>query len=289
MFFVFVLVISLGYPQKEGMQLLFPHQFNAINPARIGLTEEIYLGADFSTRWLGINQAPAKQSIYFEIPIHFKKITYGGLITNFNNFNENQIAVIGQFSFWVKLRKNTFLRLGIKAGLKNFNINFEGLQSVDSVSLDPLLKQYSFFYPNLGIGGYLKFKTYFVSIAFPRLLQHVLKIEYEEEFHLTDRFIFLIRSGWQQQLGYSQWNLKFSGMVFNKNSKTDFQLQSSIHNKFGAFFLSYQSQKIVGIGVILHEKKMISVSYGYEFGIRSKKNLNVKNNSLSLFFRLGNN
>ena len=289
MFLVFVLVISLGYSQKERMQLLFPHQFNAINPARIGLLKEIHLGADFNTQWLGIDQAPKKQSIYFEIPIHFKKITYGGLLTNFNNFNENQIAVIGQFSFWVKLSKDTFLRLGIKAGLKNFNINFEGLQSVDSVSLDPLLKQYSFFYPNLGIGGYLKFKTYFVSIAFPRLLQHVLKIEYEEEFHLTDRFIFLIRSGWEQQLGYSQWIFKFSGMVYNKNSKTDLQLQSSIHNKFGAFFLSYQTQKIIGIGVILHEKKMISVSYGYEFSISSKDNLNIKNNSLSLFFRLGNN
>ena len=289
MFFVFVFVISYGYSQKERMQLLFPHQFNAINPARIGLLERINLGADFNTQWLGIDQAPKKQSIYFEIPIPFKKITFGGLLTNFNSFNENQIAVIGQFSFLLNLKEGNYLRFGIKAGLKNYNINYEGLQSIDSVTLDPLLKEHSFFYPNLGIGGYLKIKTYFVSLAFPKLLQHLLKMKYEQEFYLTNRFIFLIRTGWEQKLRFSQWILKFSGMVYNKNSKTDFQLQSSIHNKFGAFFLSYQTPKIVGIGIVLHEKKMISVSYGYEFSIRSKENLNIKNNSLSLFFRLGNN
>lgn len=285
--FLIVLYSIILNGQRDGMQMLFPQQFNLLNPARIGLLNHTLLGADFNTQWLGISGAPRQQFLFFEIPNTSKKSSYGALLSNYNSFTESRVQLLGQFSYWIRLNKNSLLRMGIKAGIENTSFNFEELKSVDKVAQDPLLKNQSFLNPNLGIGAYLIVKNYFISIALPRLLQY-LRSKNKQEFAFSKRLFFLLRSGRKVQLS-QRWLLKLSAMVYNFDySPLTFQFQSSIHHQWGGLYLSFKAQKAMTVGVLFHEKKFFSMGYSYQFNLDPKNHLHGKNHSLTLLFRLEN-
>lgn len=246
------------------------------------------LGGDFNSRWLGIANAPQQQSFFFEVPNKTKKTTLGGVVINENSFISNRLLFLAQYSFRIQLGSKIELRLGLHAGSENYHIKFEDLQSVDTITLDPILKEQSFFQPHVGVGAFFKIKNYFISLAIPQLIQNE-SLKASNAVALSSRFNYLFRIGWERKLS-SSWLIQFSTMVNNLNwSTTTFQYQGCIDHKFGAFFFSYQTPKIMGVGIRVRDNQFISIGYHYQFSINPRESLSIKNHSLSLLFRLGKN
>lgn len=288
--FLFGLAMNISSisAQNSAAPLLFPYQFNRINPAQIGFEERPQLGASFNTQWLGIPQAPKSQLLFFENPRGNNRLAYGAFINSNNHFVKEQIHALLQFSIENQFFENGFLYFGLQAGANYHQIHFEGLQSVDSIEADLLLQRQNFWKPQLGLGIFLKMENFFFAASLPQLL-HRDTIASPVDVVAAKQLTYYVRLGYEIAW-HSRWHTSLSLSLQRFDEKMGhLALQGEIGTAFARLFFNVDLNKNIAAGLLLHEKKWISVGYAYAVFAKTKKVLPIKNHTVSLLFRLGSN
>lgn len=164
----FLLVTNLVTSQQDPNNTFYRYTMNLINPAYAG-TKKIDLGLDIRSQWDNVKGAPETQSLFFGAELR-NKIGLGLSIINDKTFIENQTFIAIDFSYRLKLNHSTNLYLGVKAGANSYNVNTDGLITLN-IEKDPsLIGLNGGFSPNVGIGAYLKNINYFISLSTPKIL-----------------------------------------------------------------------------------------------------------------------
>lgn len=168
LFIALLLVGSSAFAQQESIFSFYRYQMNIVNPAYAGVDDKTILSSGIRNQWAGIEDAPETQAVSFGTPLG-KNTGLGVSMVRDKTFIEKQTFLGIDFSYKLKVTESTNLYLGIKAGGNFYNVNTEGLQTYNVMS-DPSLNSINSFNPNVGIGGLIKYKGFFMSLSVPRIL-----------------------------------------------------------------------------------------------------------------------
>ncbi len=164
---ILVLTSGLGFAQQESLITQYWDHLNFFNPAATGVDGT---KATFSMReqWSQIEESPQTQMVSFGTRSG-NRVGLGFSIMGDRTFIESQTMVGVDFSYHLPFTDELNVYLGLKAGGNFYNINTSGLQTYDLMS-DPAINSINNFLPNVGMGAYVTFKDWYLSLSAPKLL-----------------------------------------------------------------------------------------------------------------------
>jgi type IX secretion system PorP/SprF family membrane protein len=162
-----------SFAQQDPQFTQYMYNMSVINPAYATAEEGILnLGGLYRTQWVGLEGAPKTGTFFAHTPIN-EKIEMGVSFTNDNIgdiVNENNI--FADFAYVLPVGIETKISFGVKAGVRMFDTNFNGLQlqsgpaSGDNAFDDNINRAF----PNLGIGAFFFTENYYVGLSAPNML-----------------------------------------------------------------------------------------------------------------------
>ena len=148
--------------------LFFEQNTGAYNPA-FTVSEGQFVGLGYRAAWSGIEDAPRATSLVYNTK-EKNKASWGISFLSDKVYVENQGMVSVDYGYRLQLSDNTNLHLGIKAGANFNNIDLEKLNRITQENNEALGNIQNYLNPLLGIGAYLKSKTYFFGLSVPNFL-----------------------------------------------------------------------------------------------------------------------
>ncbi|GAL69094.1 hypothetical protein JCM19301_166 [Jejuia pallidilutea] len=146
---------------------------SVINPAYATAEEGILnLGGLYRTQWVGLEGAPSTGTFFAHTPIN-DKIEMGISFTNDNIgdiVNENNI--FADFAYVLPVGIETKISFGLKAGVRMFDTNFNGLQLQSGGTNTDIAfnENINRAFPNLGIGAFFFTDNYYLGVSAPNML-----------------------------------------------------------------------------------------------------------------------
>ena len=148
--------------------LFFEQNTGAYNPA-FTVSEGQFVGLGYRAAWSGIEDAPRATSLVYNTK-EKNKASWGISFLSDKVYVENQGMVSVDYGYRLQLSDNTNLHLGIKAGANFNNIDLEKLNRITQENNEALGNIQNYLNPLLGVGAYLKSKTYFFGLSVPNFL-----------------------------------------------------------------------------------------------------------------------
>ncbi|MGC6432447.1 MAG: type IX secretion system membrane protein PorP/SprF [Jejuia sp.] len=169
-----LMFISLqSFAQQDPQFTQYMYNMSVINPAYATAEEGILnLGGLYRTQWVGLEGAPSTGTFFAHTPIN-DKIEMGISFTNDNIgdiVNENDI--FADFAYVLPVGIETKISFGLKAGIRMFDTNFNGLQlQSGGISSDIAFNEnINRVFPNLGIGAFFFTDNYYLGLSAPNML-----------------------------------------------------------------------------------------------------------------------
>ncbi|WP_298341526.1 type IX secretion system membrane protein PorP/SprF [uncultured Algibacter sp.] len=162
-----------SFAQQDPQFTQYMYNMSVINPAYATAEEGILnLGGLYRTQWVGLEGAPKTGTFFAHTPIN-EKIEMGVSFTNDNIgdiVNENNI--FADFAYVLPVGIETKISFGVKAGVRMFDTNFNGLQlqSGPASGDNAFDENINRAFPNLGIGAFFFTDTYYVGLSAPNML-----------------------------------------------------------------------------------------------------------------------
>ncbi|PWH84197.1 hypothetical protein DIS18_06565 [Algibacter marinivivus] len=162
-----------SYAQQDPQFTQYMYNMSVINPAYATAEEGILkLGGLYRTQWVGLEGAPRTGTFFAHTPIN-DKIEMGISFTNDNIgdiVNENNI--FADFAYVLPVGIETKISFGVKAGIRMFDTNFNGLQlqSGPASGDNAFNENINRAFPNMGIGAFFFTDTYYVGLSAPNML-----------------------------------------------------------------------------------------------------------------------
>ncbi len=162
-----------SFAQQDPQFTQYMYNMSVINPAYATAEEGILnLGGLYRTQWVGLEGAPKTGTFFAHTPIN-EKIEMGVSFTNDNIgdiVNENNI--FADFAYVLPVGIETKISFGVKAGVRMFDTNFNGLQLQNgpASSDNAFDENINRAFPNLGIGAFFFTDTYYVGLSAPNML-----------------------------------------------------------------------------------------------------------------------
>lgn len=272
--FIALLLVSSSalFAQQESIFSFYRYQMNIVNPAYAGIDDKTVLSSGIRNQWGGIEDAPETQAVSFATPVG-KNIGLGVSAVRDKTFIERSTFLGVDFSYKLKVTENTNLYLGLKAGGNFYDVNTIGLQTYNVVS-DPALNSINSFNPNIGIGGLIKYKDFYMSLSVPRLL-NTERAKNNDGFATvaTDKPHIYWSSGYDFHLDSSDYLVLkpsfFLRYVNNAPVSLDFNTMLNVDDIF-EFGGSYRTdQAFAGLVNFKINKKLI-IGYVYEMSTRAE-------------------
>lgn len=170
-YIIVALVISLvGWSQQDTQIAFYQKHLQLFNPAATGVDGYTSINNTFRNQWQGIADAPTVQAFTLSFPGYERRLSFGAMILVDKTFNERQTQLFATFSYRLPSGNNNSLFLGIQGGGNNVNLNFNDLNLAHDN--DGALNSFTRFYPNVGLGAYLKLKKGYISLSAPGIFEH---------------------------------------------------------------------------------------------------------------------
>lgn len=256
---------------------------NIINPAFAGITHDYSLTINSRNQWSAIENSPRSQLLTFSSK-RKNNVGLGFSLKSNKAFIESKTLSYIDFSYRLQLSPNSDMYLGLKGGGVFLNTNLNALTSNLSSNIDPALKNYSEFKPNLGIGVLVQLNKTWISLSIPRILED----KNDEIFNNNiDNGNFFLGGGLNIIL---RDNITFKpGLLtrFVKNSKTIADITSTIniYDKF-EFGINYRTNNNIS-GLFYLNLKNFNLGYAYETSISSNnKSLSLNTHEIILSFKI---
>ncbi|WP_083925169.1 PorP/SprF family type IX secretion system membrane protein [Flexithrix dorotheae] len=159
----------LGQVETQFTQYMF-NEF-AINPAFAGSAESLNLTGSYRTQWTGVEGAPTTQTFSGHTPLNNENIGIGLLVLNDQVGIHKTLRVLSAYSYKIKLDRNSYLSLGVQAGLVNKKSEYSSISSSLQNQLDPtfLGGDYNELIPEFGGGLYFNSKKVFAGLSVPNI------------------------------------------------------------------------------------------------------------------------
>lgn len=150
------------------------YMFNtlAVNPAYAGSKNILTTTVLHRSQWIGFEGAPQSQTITLDAPFYEENIGLGGSITNDIAGPVTSTSFNANFSYRIKVTKQSKLAFGINAGMNMIDINLSQLE-VHDANEDIFAQDIDYkLTPNFGAGLYYYTDRFYVGASVPKLLKN---------------------------------------------------------------------------------------------------------------------
>lgn len=178
---------SIVYGQQDAQFSQYMFNKSLYNPAAAG-TEGINLSAIYRAQWLKVEGAPNSYGIVAETPFGRKRVNpttlqeYSdmGLGLNVLNTTFGSLTftkVQGNYSYRINTGDNSAIFMGLQAGMLQYSIDPTKLRTHDNISADQTFANSSLrrIIPDFGFGTMIKYKSFYLGLTVPHLLQSKIK------------------------------------------------------------------------------------------------------------------
>lgn len=269
--YIFLIVCSFSWGVHGQQEASFSHYMynhQAINPGYVGARGVTNFTSVLRSQWTGIEGAPLTQTLSYSGPVSSKNIGFGLSVLN------DKIGPVSHTSFNLDLayhlrlnRKDHRLAVGLKAGMLNYFLNPDMINTLVPNDQAFVLDQDRRLLPNIGFGFYYYSQKFYLGMAVPQILAH--------EAYQLERHYYLISGGLidispslmlkpsvllKQTKSIAGYDFSIMA-IFNKT----FWLGGQIRNNFNAD--TFRSFAGTGTSALLgiHLGKQFSLGYSYGF------------------------
>lgn len=170
-----IVLIAIGArAQQDPMYTMYMWNMMTVNPGYAGSADVMNGTALARRQWVGINGAPATNSLLVHTPLRAKAIGLGLSVVDDRIGPSKTTGVFADFAYRIKVKKNTRLAFGLKAGFNSMRMRMSAVPGTDGN--DPVYQQdvLGGMKPNFGFGLYYWGKKGYLGVSTPKLLQEDL-------------------------------------------------------------------------------------------------------------------
>ncbi len=214
--FMFV-VISNIYSQQDAQYTQYIYNAVAINPGYAGTRGVLSVIGLHRSQWVGVDGAPRTQTLSVHSPIGLRKVALGGNVIQDEIGPVSETYLNADFAYTLQTSETGNLSLGLKAGARIFNVDFNKLTraNINDPAFTNIDSQVS---PTFGLGAYYYDDRFYLGLSAPNILEtDHLEAEDIDDIPTSssvarERINFYISSGYTFDLTH---NIKFkpAGLV----------------------------------------------------------------------------
>jgi type IX secretion system PorP/SprF family membrane protein len=176
LFLITSLNIFIVSAQQDPVYTQYMYNMSVINPAYATADAGIVnMGALYRSQWVGAVGAPKTATFFMHTPLS-ERIEVGVSVVHdeIGDGLVNEDNIYGDFAYLLQLNNNTYLSLGLKAGVTLFSTRFDDLQlNSGDFSTDPTFAQnISETFPNMGAGAFLYSDNFYLGLSAPNFFNN---------------------------------------------------------------------------------------------------------------------
>ncbi|QLE00573.1 type IX secretion system membrane protein PorP/SprF [Galbibacter sp. BG1] len=290
--FLFLFICFSAMGQQDPAYTQYMYNLSVVNPAyATGDAGILNTGALYRSQWVGAEGAPKTGTFFIHTPIS-QRIQVGGTIVH-DEIGDgwiNEDNIYANFAYILQLGYDSYLSLGINAGVTLFSTRFNDIQlNSGDFSTDPAFAEnISETYPNIGAGAFLYGDKYYVGLSAPNFLNNKHLEEQDginslgsEEIHVffTGGYVFDISQ-----------NVKFKPSFMSRFvSGAPLSIDLSANFLFNEMFeggLSYRLDDAVSAMFNVKVTPNLRLGYAYDYTTSNLGNFNSGTHEVFVLFNL---
>ena len=176
-----MLVCFVFEKQAQGQEYPWSLQYitnmSTINPAYVGMWDKAGILVSSRSNWVGINGAALFQHASYFTPVKNQRSGVGVEMQLLNTGLEKRIFLTGDYSYQVRIDMNHHLRMGLRAGIVNFNNHLTEYQLYPDHLPDTEFKEDigMYYMTTFGVGGVFFSKDYYISLSLPNVINNTFQ------------------------------------------------------------------------------------------------------------------
>ena len=289
-FFIFFFFFSLAASAQQlpMYSQYFVNDFS-INPAVAGSKPYFPLQLNVRTQWASLGSiAPKTNTLSFHMPVAFKQLGVGAIVTQDKTGPYSQLMVIASIAYHLQLDEDNKTRLsfGLSGLINQHTLNFDELEFNNP---DPEFEggTYSKVIPDASMGAYLYSKHYFLSLSSHQLFESTFKESITSIFgDNTEVRHYFANMGYTFHI-HSDFHVEPSVLVKATDSgpsQLDVNTRFIFNNSYWAG-LSFRTSKSLVLVAGL-ELGSFLLSYSYDYGISSIASASSGSHEISVGFNI---
>ena len=215
---VLVLLAKMSSAQQDPMFTQYNFNMQTINPAYTGTWESMGFLVLGRYQWAGMDGAPTTYTFSLQTPANKDKVGMGLNVINDKIGREQRLSLFGDYSYRLKMGEKSFLRLGLKFGVTNYNNILSQYAQNDEDGRDPASEGEieARYMPNFGVGAFLYSNNYYLGFSIPKVISNEFKDNYSNFSVESEIRHFFLSAGYVVPV--SEY-LKFKPTVMAKASR----------------------------------------------------------------------
>lgn len=153
-----------SFAQQDPQYSLYMFNPLAVNPGYAGSREVLSAVLVHRSQWIGLDGAPETQAFAINTPLRNKKMGLGLQIVNDRIGPKTTQNITGAYAYRFKLGRGK-LALGLKAGIINYNFNWNKIEYKEEGDILPEESTNGFLIPTVDFGVYYNTRTLYAGIA----------------------------------------------------------------------------------------------------------------------------
>jgi type IX secretion system PorP/SprF family membrane protein len=192
---VLLLAVNIANAQQDPMYTQYNFNTQTINPAYAGTWDNMGFLVLGRHQWVGMGGAPKTYTFSMQTPTKFKNVALGLNLVSDKVGLEKRTILNFDYSYRLQVSEESYLRLGIKAGVTNYMNNLTEYTGYPGDPSDPMFMgdvdiKYM---PNFGVGAFLYSDDYYIGLSLPKILQNEFNNNYNNYSTWAElRHFFLI-------------------------------------------------------------------------------------------------
>ena len=165
-----MILANLGFSQQKAMFTQYMFNGLAVNPAYSAIDEALNVTAVARQQWAGFKGAPNTQTLTFHSPIGESNSSMG-IMAMRDQIGEviSENGAYLTFAQRVQISENSYVALGVNAGLSKYVANYSAIQSAES-GADPVFADQNDLLGNFGMGVMLFSDKFYAGLSSPFFL-----------------------------------------------------------------------------------------------------------------------
>lgn len=285
-----LLSFKLSWAQQDPMFTQYHFNTQTINPAYAGTWESMGFMVLGRYQWMGMDGAPTTYTFSMQTPTKNEKVGLGLNVINDQVGREKRLSLLGDYSYRLKMGEKTYLRLGLKLGVTNYNNILSNYAQNDEDGRDPASDgeidvRYM---PNFGVGAFLYSERYYVGLSVPKILNNEFKNNFANFSTSYEMRHFFLIAGYVANLSE---DVKFKPTLLTKavygapvelDLSANFLLKDKIW--LGAMFRKGDSYGFIAQWIF---DKKLRVGYAIDFTTTPLQNFHNGSHELMVSYELG--
>lgn len=259
-----------SFAQTDPIFTQYMTSIQTVNPAYAGMWEKVGIQVFTRRYYVGHDGAPLTRAVSFYSPVKNENNGIGLNIVDDRIGYEKKLTITGDYAFQVRLDWKTYLRLGLKAGIINYdNLLTQYKLYPDGID-DPLFMEDVDinFMVSWGLGAMVYSKDYYISFSIPQIIENNFQANRNNYSSLAElRYAYLIGAymwGKQRQIRFKP-SFMIKGAI-GAPIQADISANFMFYNKFWIGGM-YRTNNTVAAIMQLELLKNIKIGYAVDYSI----------------------